>query len=348
MIILPVEVLVPLVLIIIVFSAGYFVTSDILEQIAKLKLRNQTKHPEKMQKTKPGFLTEDNMVITSIIVGAISVLFIILALSVNFEWFNVRFWLLGFVALGYVALTILIFLWIFLYEKLSGPKEKNNQRLTSLYSKKGTDKKNQQKQNSKHKTNNINEQNNSQKQSIKYQDHIANLQKNKAEKESVKNDFYSLFGMVDDQSQKRGILLENILNRFFNANNVRINTPFELINQMDQTCAEHCLEGIIDIAGNLYLVELRWQHKPVDVPEVSLHLVQIFSRGLSGGILMTNSEFTMSAISTCKKAMSQKTVMLCELKEIVTLMEQNANLNNFLSDKIFAAVIKKNPVFKPL
>lgn len=344
MIIIPVEVLVPLVLIIIVFSTVYFWTSNILELIAKLKLRNQVKHPEKMQKTKHGFLTKDNMEITSIIVAVISVLFIILALSVNFEWFLVRFWLLGFVAVGYVALFILVFF----YDKLVGSKEKNNQRLTSLYTKNGANKKNQQKQDSEHKTNNVNEQNNSQKQSIKYQDHIANLQKNKAEKESIKNDFYSLFGMVDDQSQKRGILLENILNRFFNANNVRINTPFELVNQKDQTCAEHCLEGVIDIAGNLYLVELRWQHKPVDVPEVSLHLVQIFSRGLSGGILMTNCEFTMSAISTCKKALSQKTVILCELKEIVTLIEQNANLNNFLSDKFFAAAIKKNPVFKPL
>jgi len=93
---------------------------------------------------------------------------------------------------------------------------------------------------------------------------------------------------------------------------------------------------------------MKWWNEPLSTQEVSPHLIRIFNRGYPGGILITNSEFTQPAITIFEEALSEKIVVLCELEEIVTLLEWGGSLKDFLKAKIDAAVVDKNPLFKPL
>jgi hypothetical protein len=93
---------------------------------------------------------------------------------------------------------------------------------------------------------------------------------------------------------------------------------------------------------------MRWCKEPLGAQEVAPHLGRVFDRGYPGGILMTNSNFTQPAITSCREALSRSIVVLCELEEIVALLEGNGSLKDFLKAKIAAAVADKNPLFKPL
>jgi hypothetical protein len=92
---------------------------------------------------------------------------------------------------------------------------------------------------------------------------------------------------------------------------------------------------------------MKWWKQPLGTQEVAPHLVRIFNRGTPGGIFISNSRFTQPAIDTYKEALTKKTVVLCELEEIVNLLERRGSLKVFLIAKITAAAIDKNPLVKP-
>ena len=77
-------------------------------------------------------------------------------------------------------------------------------------------------------------------------------------------------------------------------------------------------------------------------------LVKVFNRGHAGGILISNSGFTQPAITTCKDALSQRIIVLCELEEVVKLLERQSSLQELIKSKIRAAVVDKQPLYKPL
>lgn len=345
MIRIPVAVLGHVILLIIAFTAGYFVTSEILKALAWIKKRNETYYWKTMQKNQPFYLNEDKIEVICIIGGSIAVGLVISYMFVaNVAWFiGFRFTLFVIV----VAFYAIIFIGVIVIDKMPETKKKIKKRLLDFKTRKKPSKKHQKRQHKKQADETIGKSTR-QKQSVDYQAHIDNIQRNHAEREAVKNDFYSIFSILDNQSQQRGELLEDVINRIFKAYNVPINEPFELIKQNNHDSLEHRLESTIDIAGFLYLVEIIWRNDPVDFSEISYHIVRVFNRNLSGGILITNSEFTQAAITACKQVLSQKTMVLCKAEEIVTLMEQNASLNDLLNDKIYAAKTKQNPLFKPL
>mgnify|MGYP006292864547 CR=1 FL=1 len=162
----------------------------------------------------------------------------------------------------------------------------------------------------------------------------------------IKDDLFALFGIPDDQSQKRGKLLEGVLNRLFDFSGILIRGAFELVGDEGEGITEQ-IDGVVEIDGNLYLVEMKWWKDPLGTADVSPHLVKVFSR-YAGGIFISNSGYTRPAISTCKTALKDRIIVLCELEEIVVLMEQQIELKDFLKKKIEAAVIEKEPLFKPL
>jgi hypothetical protein len=185
------------------------------------------------------------------------------------------------------------------------------------------------------------------KHQTEHQARVYEIQRKQAEIKAIKDDLFSLFGISDNRNQKREKLLRDVLNRFFRANDIFVREAFELVIQENDGIVER-IEGIIEVDRYQYLVEMKWRKEPLGTQEVSLHLVRLFNRSHPGGIFMSNSEFTQPAITTCKEALSQKVVILCELEEIVTLLEQNGSLKDFLKAKITAAVVDKNPLFKPL
>ena len=181
-----------------------------------------------------------------------------------------------------------------------------------------------------------------------YQEQIQALKKKQTELSKIKGDLFALFGMSDDkkQRQKRGKLLEGVLNRLFKANNISVREAFEIVGEEGEGIIAQ-IDGVIEIDGYLYLVEMKWWSKPLGKAEVSPHLVNIFNRGHVGGILISASGYTEPAIGICKEALSQKVIVLCELEEIVILLERRGRLKEFLKSKLNAAALGKKPLYKP-
>lgn len=185
------------------------------------------------------------------------------------------------------------------------------------------------------------------KHQIEHQKRIKAIQEKQAKLSRIREDLLSLFGMPANQSQKRGKLLENILNRLFKVEDILIREAFELVGQENEGVVEQ-IDGVIEIDGYIYLVEMKWWEAPLGTADVSPHLVKVFNRGHAGGILISNSRYTQPAITTCKEALSQKIIVLCELEEIVKLLERQSSLKELLKSKIRASVVDKQPLYKPL
>jgi hypothetical protein len=168
------------------------------------------------------------------------------------------------------------------------------------------------------------------------------LQQQLATIEKVKQDLFGLFSLKDPP--KRGKKLEGVLNRLFKAFDIGLREAFTLMGSEGEGAVEQ-IDGVVDIDGHLYFVEMKWWELPLGVPEVSQHLVRIYHRAESRAIIISASDFTAPAIATCKEALQQKVVILCTLKEIVMLLEEQGDLKHFLKKKVQAAIIDKNPFY---
>lgn len=184
------------------------------------------------------------------------------------------------------------------------------------------------------------------KSRIKHQQKIERIQKKKQAILSVKQQFYSLFS-TELTPQKRGIILEEILNRLFEIYGISIRESFTLVKEEGKGIAEQ-VDGVIEIDGNLYLVEMKWTKDPIDVNPISRHLVRIYHRGQTRGIFISAAEYTKAAISVCKEALQKTVISLCTLEEIVNLLEKENDLVSFLKQKINLAAIDKKPFEKIL
>ena len=103
------------------------------------------------------------------------------------------------------------------------------------------------------------------------------------------------------------------------------------------------IDGVVEIDGNLYFVEMKWTKDPIDVNPISRHLVRVYHRGYSRAIFISSSEYTQPAITICKEALQKTVIVLCNLQEIVNLLEKELDLYIFLKEKMNCSVIDKNP-----
>ncbi|CAN5150821.1 restriction endonuclease [soil metagenome] len=164
-------------------------------------------------------------------------------------------------------------------------------------------------------------------------------------KSRIKADLFSLF--AEQNAQKRGKALEGVLNRLFESSGILIKEAFTLKGINGEGTVEQ-IDGVVEINGDLYLVEMKWWSDDLGPGDVAQHLVRVFSRGHARGIFISNSGYTPAAINTCREALQQSVVALCKLEEIVMLLERELELKDLLKEKITAAIIHKNPFFEPL
>ena len=158
--------------------------------------------------------------------------------------------------------------------------------------------------------------------------------------EGVKKDLFALFS--ETNTHKRGLALEPVLNKLFDVYGILIRESFKLRDNDTGTTLEQ-IDGVIEIDGTVYLVEMKWWDKPIGKAEVSSHLVRVFVRSEARCIFISASEYTEPAIATCKDALHQKVVVLCLLQEIIYLLEKEGDLKDFLKQKVRAAIVDKNP-----
>ena len=161
----------------------------------------------------------------------------------------------------------------------------------------------------------------------------------------VRQELLRLFVM--ENAQERGRLLEEVLNGLFRETGILVLEGFRRIGETGQGTVEQ-IDGVIELDGEIYLVEMKWLKEPVGVGDVSQHLVRLFNRSESRGIVISYSGYTEPAMAICKESLSQAVIVLCKLEEFVLLLENEADLKEFLRVKIRGSMIKKQPYTRVL
>lgn len=157
----------------------------------------------------------------------------------------------------------------------------------------------------------------------------------------VRDRLNALFGM-DDEPQKRGKLLEGVLNDLFRAHGILVREDFKRRDPTDNVIVEQ-IDGVIELEGNIYLVEMKWLSTPVGVSELGSHMMRLFAREGVRGIFISNSDFTASAVAECVTHSNNRTMVLCTLREIVTLLLNERDLMALLRSKVRVAILDKKP-----
>lgn len=164
--------------------------------------------------------------------------------------------------------------------------------------------------------------------------------------EEVSTRLFALFGM-DDRPQERGKLLESVLNDLFKVYGIHVREDFRR-KAPDSNIVVEQLDGVIELNGTLYLVEMKWLHDPVGMSEFAPHLSRLFMRANANGIFIATNGYTSSVISECTNALNLKTIFLCSLQEFVMLLQRNGDLVALLKKKSHAAIVDKNPFLEIL
>jgi hypothetical protein len=167
-----------------------------------------------------------------------------------------------------------------------------------------------------------------------------------AQVEAINSRLSALFSM-DDKPQERGKLLEAVLNDMFKAFGIHVREAF-CRRDPDSAVVLEQIDGVIELDGTLYLVEIKWLKGPVGVAEFAPHLMRLFSRANASGIFIATNGFTESVVKECRSALNQRTMFLCSLREIVMLLHRKGDLVALLRKKSRAAIIDKNPLLEIL
>jgi Restriction endonuclease len=168
----------------------------------------------------------------------------------------------------------------------------------------------------------------------------------RAKIESVNSRLTSLFGM-DDRPHERGKLLEAVLNDLFKAYGIHVQEDFRR-KDADSSAVLEQIDGVIELDGAIYLVEMKWLNSPVGVGEFLPHLSRLFLRANAHGIFISSSGYTEPVVKECATALAQKTMILCSLQEFVMLLQRQGDLIAFLKRKSQAAIVDKNPYLQIL
>lgn len=174
----------------------------------------------------------------------------------------------------------------------------------------------------------------------KVDDERNRIQKKQQAIAALRSELFALFGETD--RHKRGKALEGILNRLFETYGILVREAFTLTGQGGEGIVEQ-IDGVVEMDGHLYFVEMKWWDSPLGVPEISQHMMRVMFRAESRAIIISASQFTGPAITTCKEALQQKVVVLCTLQELVVLLERAGDLKQFFKNKAHSAQIDKNP-----
>lgn len=176
------------------------------------------------------------------------------------------------------------------------------------------------------------------KQSREATEHKASLRKTR---DALKDELFALFSI--DNPWKRGKQLESVLNRLFASYGILVKEEFTVKGDESEGIVEQ-IDGVIELHGHLYLVEVKWLKDPVGVPEVSQHVSRLFLRADTRGIFISASGFGAPAVSTAKDALNQKVLVLCELEEVVVALDRDFDLKDVFRVKSHEAELNKNPL----
>jgi restriction system protein len=170
-------------------------------------------------------------------------------------------------------------------------------------------------------------------------------ERERAAREDLKKDLFALFGEPDPYSRAKR--LESVLNRLFALDGIGIREAFHVVGDEREGIVEQ-IDGAIELDGEIYLVEMKWLEEPIGTAQISPHLVRLFSRSEARGIFISQSRFTEPAVAQSKQALAQKVSVLCELEEIVRVLDHERDIGGYFREKVRAAITERRPLHRPV
>lgn len=161
--------------------------------------------------------------------------------------------------------------------------------------------------------------------------------------DGINRDFCALFGERD--AQKRGKMLEGVLNRLFHAHKVLVREAFTL-RSLDGARTFEQIDGVILFDGHLYLVEMKWLATPIGPGELGQHMVRVMSRGGCRGMFISSSTFTPAGLDMARDQLQRAPFVLAELQEFLAVLKDDGDLQDMLRRKITAAIVDRTPLLR--
>jgi len=162
-------------------------------------------------------------------------------------------------------------------------------------------------------------------------------------REDITRDFAALF--ASKNPQQRGKQLESVLNRLFRLDGVLVLEDFKRLSPSGNGIIEQ-IDGVVQVDGQVYLVEMKWWNEPLGVGDVADHMIRVFSRAQSRGIFIVYPGYTSTAIERVREQLGRAPFVLCELEEIVHVLDTHTSIPDWLRPKVSAAIAELNPFKK--
>ncbi len=165
------------------------------------------------------------------------------------------------------------------------------------------------------------------------------LRRKNAAREAARQRLYGLF-KEDLDPHQRGRDFEAVLNELFQLDGISLREPFRRQKENGQTLEQ--IDGVVEIAGHLYLVEVKWYKRAVGMPEVRELVGRLYLRPENSvrGIFISANDFTEPAVELARQTASKRVLILCNLAEIVQVLEREESLGSFFKDRADHAVME--------
>jgi len=164
-----------------------------------------------------------------------------------------------------------------------------------------------------------------------------------AERENVKRALAALFS--EQEPRRRGVALEGVLNRIFALDGLAVRESMTLKGTEGEGIVEQ-IDGVIEMDGDLYLVEAKWSSQNLGTGDVSQHTVRVASRYGMRGLYVVQPGYTDPAITTIRDALQRGVFVLATVEELVVLLDSDDSVADWLREKVRAAMVDRNP-FRP-
>lgn len=154
----------------------------------------------------------------------------------------------------------------------------------------------------------------------------AAAERKRTEREALLRELGALFPMAN--AHQRGLAFERLINQIFKLDGLNVREGFTLSTESGQIGEQ--IDGLVELGSQPYLVEAKWWKNPLGVDGVAQHLVRVYSRPGVHGLIVSASEFADTTVQQCRHALTQRVIVLAELREIVMLLEHQGNFATWL------------------
>lgn len=106
------------------------------------------------------------------------------------------------------------------------------------------------------------------------------------------------------------------------------------------------IDLIIHRRLKFYLVECKWENKPVGVEPINHLLGKIRKRSGADGIFMSMSGFTRGAVQSVEDSLSEKLMLLFGKHDIDELFEEFTGFENLIEEKTREMISRRKAIWK--